>query len=103
MVNWDLHSCSKLTWWGAVWAMLWLLGRFVFNPGKELIHVHWHGYVHVTLCVVPFEGDSAVECAIPILFECVVFAECCDEVVGMLLAFVFDSKIIDSECELNGS
>ncbi len=75
MVHWNLCCCPKLTWWGAVWAMSWVCGRFVFKMGKELFHVHWHGYVHVTLCAVPFEGDSAVECTIPIFFKCVVFAE----------------------------
>ncbi len=75
--------------------VFWFLGRFVFKSGKELVHVHWHGDVHVTLCVVPFEGDSAVECTVPILFECVVCAECIDEVVGMLLSFIFDSKVIN--------
>ncbi len=59
----------------------------MFESGEELFHVQWHGYVHVTLLVVPFEGDSAVECTVPILFEFVVCAEGVDEVVGVVLPF----------------
>ncbi len=86
-----------------MWAMLWFCRRFVFESGKELFHVQWHGYVHVTLLVVPFEGDSAVECTVPILFEFVVCAEGVDEVVGVLLPFIFDPQVVDGECELYGS
>ena len=74
----------------------------MFKSGKRLVDVCWHGYVHVSLCVVPFEGDSAVECTFPILFECVVCAEGVNEVVSMLFSFIFDSEIVNCEGELNG-
>jgi hypothetical protein len=77
--------------------------RFVFKSGEEFVHVSRHGYVHVTVMVVPFEGDAAVESTVPILFEVVVCAEGVDEVVGVLSSFIFDPEVVNGEGELNGS
>ncbi len=41
----------------------------MLKSGEEFFNIHWHGYVHMTLLVVPFEIDPAVECTVPILLE----------------------------------
>ena len=100
MVHWSLCGGPKLSWWGAVWAMLWCCGCGVVKFGEEFVYVIGHGYVNVAVFVVPFEGDSTVERTVPVLFEFVVSGEGADEVVGVFFGVVFDSKVINCEGEL---
>jgi hypothetical protein len=72
-----------------------------------LLDVAGHGDVHVLMChvigVVPVEGDSTVEAAVPICRDCVVFIECVDDVVCMFSVDVFHTKVVDHKNETNGA
>ena len=50
--------------------------------------------------VVPVEGDIAVEFSIPVDFKVIVISECCNEMLCIVMAHVFDAKVIHCEGEL---
>ena len=62
-----------------------------------------HGNVEGPLGVIPFEFYSAVQFARPDFDEFVFFANAFDEVVGMLLSHIFDTKIVDDKQESDGT
>ncbi len=57
----------------------------------------------MALVVVPIQGYPDVSFACPIACKFVVFFECILELLCMFFADVFDTKIIDNQCELYGS
>ena len=65
--------------------------------------VAWHGDVDVSVDIVPVECEAAVELACPVFCDRVERLEGVDEVLGMVIADVLDSEVIDHECEGNGS
>jgi hypothetical protein len=58
-------------------------------------HIARHGEGNLVLVIIPFEGDSDIEAAGPILSNFVDALEGGDQVVGMFFSLVLDSKIID--------
>ena len=55
------------------------------------------------LVVVPVEGESDVSCSFPIYVNFLVALQDADEVVRILLTHVFNSEVVDNECEADGS
>jgi len=66
-------------------------------------NVAWHGQVDGAFDIVPFECYSTVEFSSPIFSDAVVFADAVAEMISVLLADIFDSKIIDHEGKFNGA
>jgi hypothetical protein len=67
----------------------------VLEPSKSAGDVARHGNVNVARLVVPSESEAAVERAIPFGGDGVELAESDDEMIGMLFANVFDTKVVD--------
>jgi hypothetical protein len=61
-----------------------------------------HGYVERSLVVIPFELNPAVEIAVPIYGEFIFFLDARNEVVNVLLTFIFYTKIINNQREGDG-
>ena len=59
--------------------------------------------MYLSVLVVPVESESDVFTTTPIFRDLVVLLECVCEVEGVGFCTVFDSKIIDNECEDNVS
>jgi hypothetical protein len=66
-----------------------------------LLDVCWHGQMHFSSHVVPFDGKSAISFAVPIVRTLIVLSNCVQEVLRVLLADVFYSKIVDDKGELD--
>ena len=49
--------------------------------------------------VIPSEVDAGIEVSIPVLGECVVIADGVAEMMGMLKANIFDTKVISNKGE----
>ncbi len=75
------------------------VGWFVCELKEGALYVVLHGDVNVALVVVPIECKSAVESAGPVNGEFIVCLECINEMLGVGLGEVFDSKVIDAEDE----
>ena len=50
---------------------MWAVGFLVIEPLEHLVGIVWHADVQVSFFVAPFQGDSTVELAFPIIFELV--------------------------------
>ena len=59
--------------------------------------VVWHGEVYGVILVVPVEGKAAVEATSPVSRDCVEIFEGAEEMAGVLLADIFDSKVVNDE------
>ncbi len=57
----------------------------------------------LALVVIPVEGESNVSCSFPIYVDFVVALQDADEVVCIFLTHVFNSEVVDDECEADGS
>jgi hypothetical protein len=57
----------------------------------------------LTLGIIPFEVDSDVSTSRPVCGDFVVFFEHLFEMLGVFATDVFDSEVVDDQCELNGS
>ncbi len=66
-------------------------------------HVARHGQVDGAFVVVPLEGNATVEFTFPVTRRFVVFFESGVQVVGMLCADIFYSKIVDNQREHDGA
>ena len=64
--------------------------------------IEGHGNVYLIFAVFSFESDAAVEIASPIFGEIILGFECSDEMINVLLTFVFNAKIINNQSEGNG-
>ena len=68
-----------------------------------LFYIDWHGEVDLSLVIVPIECDSDVSFAHPVFRDVVVESEDFHQVSGVLVAFVFDAKIVNDKSELDWS
>ena len=96
--------CSSILYWrvwkGRILAFCW---RVVIELAERLLDVSRHRQMDLLLLVVPVERDSDVPRARPVFRDVVMLFEDVHEMSGVLAAFVFDSKVIDHECELDWS
>ncbi len=75
----------------------------VIEELEGLLHVSRHVYVDLSFFVVPRHVDANVSVARPIGLDLVMFLEGGHEVIGVFFTNVFYAKIVDNECERNGS
>ena len=78
-----------------MWGRLVMAWEQVLQLVDEALDVAWQGYVDISLLVVPFNGDSTVEAAVPIVRNFVEVFERGDEVMGVLLANSLDAEVVD--------
>ena len=52
--------------------ILWFLWRWVLKFVKGLWYAIWHGYIDMSLLIIPIDFESAVICAFAIDFDAVV-------------------------------
>ncbi len=57
----------------------------------------------LALVVIPVEGESNLSRSFPIYVNFVVALQDADEVVRIFLTHAFNSKVVDDECEADGS
>ncbi len=57
----------------------------------------------LALVLIPVEGESNVSRSFPIYVNFVVALQDADEVVRFFLTHVFNSEVVDDECEADGS
>jgi hypothetical protein len=62
-----------------------------------------HGEVYGVIDVVPLEGEAAVESAFPVGGDDVEEFEGVNEVLGVVVANVFDSEVVGDERERHGA
>ena len=68
-------------------------------PEAEFGDVVVHGEAKGALGVVPLEIDAGVQVTLPVFGDIVVFFEGISKVVGMAVAYIFDTKVINNEAE----
>ena len=86
-----------------MWRSL-VFGRFlVLKTVQHGGDVMRHGDFDIPLGVIPVDGESTVEFAIPVFCDGVQVAQSSEEVQGMFFAFVFDAEVVDDEGEGDGS
>ena len=66
------------------------------------MEIFWHGYIAGACGIVPVNGESEEEGTGPVDGYGVEFLEGLDEVVGVLLAYVLEPKLINDEGENDG-
>ena len=85
-----------------VWGVLWAFGRRILEFVQGCLDIFWHGDVAGAYSIVPVNGESAEEGTSPVDGDGVEFLEGLDEVVGILLANVFDTKVINYKGDNDG-
>ena len=65
-------------------------------------NITWHGQVDFAFLVVPIKCDSQVASSFPVLVNFVVLLNCLDKMVDIGFVDVFDSEVIDNQCEADG-
>ena len=85
-----------------VWGVLRAFGRRMLEFVKGCLEIFWHGDVAGACGIVPVNGEFSEEGTGPVDGDGVGFLEVLDEVVGVLLADVFDPKFINYEGENDG-
>ena len=83
--------------------MLRPFGVGVVEPGNLGLDVPKHEGVDFSSNVIPIKVDAQVICARPKMRDGVVRGQDAHEVFGMLLADIFDAKIVDAKGERDGS
>ena len=71
----------------------------MFVSVELALDVTRHGNVEGPFVIIPFELDSAVQVARPVLDEFVFFPDAFHEVVGMFFAHIFYAEIVDNKQE----
>ena len=79
--------------------MLGFARRWMLEALEGALDVTWHGYVAGAGGIVPVEGEAAISGAAPIAADSVVLLEGREDMVGVVLGGVSDTKIIDNEAE----
>jgi hypothetical protein len=59
--------------------------------------VTWHGYVKSACIVIPFQANAAVEVAVPIHGELMLFLDALDQVFYVFLLREFYTKVVNHE------
>ena len=79
--------------------MLWAFGRRMLEFEQGCLEIFWHRDVAGACGIFPVDVEYAEEGTGPVDGDGVEFLEGLDEVVGILLADVFDPKVINDEGE----
>ena len=79
------------------------LPHFMLESRQRFIYISWHRQVDLAFFVVPVEGDAVVFRSFPIFCHGVVLFECVIQVVGVFLANILYSKVIDWQRKADGS
>jgi hypothetical protein len=74
-------------------------GNGVFVFVQLALDVPRHGNGEGPFVVIPYELYSAVKVARPVFDECIFLTDAFYKVVGMLLAHIFDTEIVDNKQE----
>jgi hypothetical protein len=69
----------------------------------ELFELARHGEIYGMSFVVPFEGDATIQGAGPVKGHFVLGGDDINKVLGMFLASILDTKIIDNQTEEDGT
>jgi hypothetical protein len=77
-------------------------GSDVAELVEFVAHILGHGNVHIAFVVVPCQLDATVEASRPVGFDSVVLGEGVAEVVGIAIANVLDTKVVDDKGERGG-
>ena len=83
--------------------VLWISRVFVVKTFEGVLHVRQHGQVDLASRVVPIDVHAKVSGADPVVVDGIVFLQDGHEVVGVLFAGVFHSKIVHAKGESDGS
>ena len=76
-----------------------LLGVGVILLETEVDNVVIHGKAICEMSVIPFEIDSSVQISFPVFSDVVVLFEVISKVVGMAVADIFNTKVVNDEAE----
>jgi len=80
----------------------WSLGFLVVIFGEHGVDVVFHGEATGAFGVVPGEVDAGVKVTFPVFSEVIGLLYGVSEVVSVVVADVFDSEVVDYECEHDG-
>ena len=81
------------------WCMLWTLWCWMVVFVECCWYVVRHEQIHGAVCIVPLDGDAAIQFTFPIGGQFVVFFEGVEKVINMLFADIFYAKVVDDEGE----
>ncbi len=75
----------------------------MLEPDYHFWDIFQHQHMDFSLLIVPINVHAKVFLAIPFLRALVVHVENLEQVLGVFLANVFHAKIVNAECEGDGS
>ena len=96
-----LHLLTIL--WIDVWMQL-VLGEArhsMVESGECLFDVDYQGEVDLGAIVIPVEVNTEVALSCPIMGDVVMLLKDVHEVLRMLFAYIFDSKVVNAEREVD--
>ena len=76
-----------------------LLGVGVIPLEAEVGNVVIHGKVTGAMGVVPFEIDNSLQTSLPVFSYVIVLFEGISKVMGMAVAGIFSTKVVDNDAE----
>ncbi len=82
-----------------IWLMLGLCLWRMLELDECLRYIIKHGDMDIFVDVVPVNIHSKIVCAAPVLGAFVVFFQDAGEVINKFTAGVFDTKVVNAECE----
>jgi hypothetical protein len=75
----------------------------VLEALETIFNVFWHQEMHLLAWVIPLNGESTVSFSFFFNRALIIFLDRLQEVLGVLLTGVFDSKVVDDQRERNGT
>jgi hypothetical protein len=75
----------------------------VLEALETIFDIFWHRDMHFLVWVIPLNGESTVSFSFFFNRALIVFLDRFQEVLGVLLTKVFDSKVVDDQREYNGT
>ena len=77
--------------------VLWYEGGGVLETFETIFDVFWHREMHLLAWIIPLDGESTVSFSFFFDQALIIFLDPLQEVLGVLLTDVFDSKVINHQ------
>jgi len=69
---------------------------------ESIFNAFWHREMHLLAWIIPLDGESTVSFSFFFDQALIIFLDRLQEVLGVLLTNVFDSKVVDDQRKRNG-
>ena len=74
----------------------------ISKAGECSFNIAGHGEVDFMFLVVPVKCNAKIPSSFPVFFDFLVLLKCLDEVVDVSFVNVFNTEIVNGQCEADG-